>query len=44
MTSGIAIEPAASRPEPEPGEISLDDPSLYMNRELSLLAFHRRVL
>ncbi len=28
----------------EPGELSLDDPSLYFNRELSLLEFQRRVL
>ena len=26
------------------GTVSLDDPSLYINRELSLLAFQRRVL
>ena len=29
---------------PEPEEFSLDDPSLYFNRELSLLEFQRRVL
>jgi len=29
---------------PAPGEISLDDPALYINRELSLLEFQRRVL
>ncbi|HEY4084900.1 MAG TPA: polyphosphate kinase 1 [Bryobacteraceae bacterium] len=28
----------------EPGERPLDDPSLYLNRELSLLEFQRRVL
>lgn len=28
----------------EAGELSLDDPSLYLNRELSLLEFQRRVL
>ncbi len=28
----------------EPGHVSLDDPSLYFNRELSLLEFQRRVL
>ncbi len=31
-------------PPPPSGEISLDDPSLYFNRELSLLEFQRRVL
>jgi polyphosphate kinase len=30
--------------EPPSAETPLDDPSLYMNRELSLLAFQRRVL
>jgi polyphosphate kinase len=29
---------------PEPENVSLDDPSLYFNRELSLLEFQRRVL
>src|SRR6185312_15656447 len=29
---------------PEPENLSLDDPSLYFNRELSLLEFQRRVL
>jgi polyphosphate kinase len=36
----IVQMPAAA----EPGEVSLDDPSLYFNRELSLLEFQRRVL
>src|SRR4051812_39070146 len=31
-------------PVHDPGEITLDDPSLYFNRELSLLEFQRRVL
>ncbi|MFC7020257.1 MULTISPECIES: polyphosphate kinase 1 [Haloarcula] len=32
-------------PEPyDPGDVSLDDPSLYLNRELSELAYQRRVL
>src|SRR5271170_2304969 len=36
---------AASAPQPaEPGVVQLDDPSLYINRELGLLAFQRRVL
>src|SRR5258705_12855889 len=34
---------AASAVAPAPG-LDLDDPSLYINRELSLLAFQRRVL
>ena len=39
----------AASPQPhadyvEPAAISLDDPALYINRELSLLAFQRRVL
>ena len=39
----------AASPQPHPESeaapaISLDDPSLYINRELSLLAFQRRVL
>src|SRR5580658_9528024 len=29
---------------PNSAEVSLDDPSLYINRELSLLEFQRRVL
>jgi polyphosphate kinase len=29
---------------PPPAELSLDDPSLYFNREISLLEFQRRVL
>ena len=36
-----------SEPLPEPAsapEIDLEDPALYLNRELSLLAFNRRVL
>src|SRR5580692_4396261 len=36
-----AVEEAAAA---EPVSPSLDDPSLYMNRELSLLEFQRRVL
>jgi len=35
---------AAPKPESTVGIPSLDDPSLYMNRELSLLEFQRRVL
>jgi polyphosphate kinase len=38
-----AVEEAAAL-TPEPVSPSLDDPSLYMNRELSLLEFQRRVL
>ena len=32
------------QPDPEPGVPDLDDPYLYINRELSLLEFQRRVL
>ncbi|HVW84712.1 MAG TPA: polyphosphate kinase 1 [Bryobacteraceae bacterium] len=35
---------AARAPETQRAEVSLDDPSLYMNRELSLLEFQKRVL
>lgn len=34
----------ASPPAPEVAAVDLNDPSLYINRELSLLAFQRRVL
>jgi polyphosphate kinase len=37
----IEADPPAPTPVPE---VSLDDPALYMNRELSLLEFQRRVL
>lgn len=37
-----AVKPAA--PAVDSDDASLDDPSLYMNRELSLLEFQRRVL
>jgi polyphosphate kinase len=48
VVAGIHTEPAAG-PAAEPAiaalpEVSLDDPSLYMNRELSLLEFQKRVL
>jgi len=39
-----ALKPAALNTESAAGIPSLDDPSLYMNRELSLLEFQRRVL
>src|ERR1700726_4546694 len=35
---------AASPPRPSSNGVSLDDPSLYINRELSWLEFNRRVL
>src|SRR5271166_4143320 len=37
-------EPASNNHHPAPPTPALDDPSLYINRELSLLAFQRRVL
>ena len=36
-------EPRSIEPY-DPGDVSLDDPSLYLNRELSELAYQRRVL
>jgi polyphosphate kinase len=39
---GAPAHPAAAPAKPEPR--TLDDPSLYLDRELSLLAFQRRVL
>src|SRR5262245_50679170 len=40
MQATVATPP----PRPSPNGISLDDPSLYINRELSWLEFNRRVL
>jgi len=37
-------EPASNNHHPAPPTPALDDPSLYINRELSLLAFQSRVL
>ena len=33
----------APAPQPDPPPVALNDPSLYINRELSLLAFQWRV-
>ena len=38
-----AVSPEPTGPESDP-PVDLTDPSLYFNRELSLVAFHRRVL
>jgi len=43
VTEAPATEEIAPLPEAVP-EVSLDDPALYMNRELSLLEFQQRVL
>src|SRR5437867_3937157 len=40
MNMQLVAEPAKA----EPAKIALDDPSLYINRELSWLEFNRRVL
>ena len=46
MKNKIKRKQPVTLPSPEPGTSGhpLDDPSLYVNRELSLLAFQRRVL
>ena len=36
--------PPAASPSPSPPEADLDDPTLYLNRELTWLEFNRRVL
>jgi hypothetical protein len=38
------ITPASNNGQPAATAVELDDPSLYLNRELSLLAFQARVL
>src|SRR5580692_7835209 len=43
-TAKAAPKPAALSKEAPASQANLDDPSLYMNRELSLLEFQRRVL
>lgn len=40
----MKTRPARKRPAPADSPASLDDAALYVNRELSLLAFQRRVL
>jgi polyphosphate kinase len=42
--SAAVAQPAVAREPKPPAEVDLDDPELYLNRELSLLAFQRRVL
>ncbi|MCA9831143.1 MAG: polyphosphate kinase 1 [Dehalococcoidia bacterium] len=38
------MQTEATAPKPPPAVFDLDDPQLYLNRELSLLEFNRRVL
>ncbi|MFB6218541.1 MAG: polyphosphate kinase 1, partial [Halobacteriaceae archaeon] len=40
----MTSEESTDDTEPDPEAVDLDDPSLYLNRELSELAFQRRVL
>ena len=40
----MSAKPQIVSPDVQPEPLSLDDPSLYINRELSLLRFQRRVL
>src|ERR1700688_1525536 len=42
--AGVDANPVTATPAPASLIPALDDPSLYMNRELSLLEFQRRVL
>jgi polyphosphate kinase len=44
VTEEILTPPDVSPPAPAVPEVSLDDYALYMNRELSLLEFQKRVL
>ena len=44
VTAGPALALDVPEAQVDPKEVSLDDPSLYINRELSLLEFQKRVL
>jgi len=43
-TATAVVTAAPKRTAPQPNHANLQDPSLYLNRELSLLQFQRRVL